>query len=117
MGNHKRQSGVLIISTFPDEESIANVAKDLIVIKKLCACINLTKVRSIYDWNNKLEDQHEFLVFFKTTQLCAKRLRNEIKKIHPYKVPEILEIKIGDLSKPYLRWLIKSTTRAKTSSK
>jgi periplasmic divalent cation tolerance protein len=110
MVNHNRQSGVLIISTFPDEQSIANIAKDLIVIKKLCACISLTKVRSIYDWNGELEDQEEFIVFFKTTQLRANRLKDEIKKVHPYEVPEILEIRIHDVYKPYLKWLVQTTT-------
>jgi periplasmic divalent cation tolerance protein len=115
MVNQKMQSGVLIISTFPDEESIANIAKDLIVIKKLCACISLTKVRSIYDWNNKLEDQEEFVVFFKTTKLRANRLKDEIKKVHPYDVPEILEIRIDDVSKSYLSWLIETTRTTATT--
>src|ERR671931_2005578 len=115
MVNQKRQSGVLIISTFPDEESIVNIAKDFIAIKKLCACISLTKVRSIYDWNNKLEDQEEFVVFFKTTKLRANRLKDEIKKIHPYDVPEILEIKIDDVSKTYLSWLVGTTTMTTTT--
>ena len=110
MTNKKRQTGVLIISTFPSEDSIASISKDLIVSKKLCACINLTRVRSFYYWNNKLEDQEEFIVFFKTTKLCAKRLKDEIKKLHPYEVPEILELKIDHVSRDYLSWLIQSTT-------
>jgi periplasmic divalent cation tolerance protein len=116
MVNQKRQSVVLIISTFPDEESIAKIAKDLIVIKKLCACINLTKVRSIYDWNSKLEDHEEFVVFFKTTKLHANRLKDEIKKAHPYNVPEILEIKIDDVSKTYPSWLVETTTTATSAT-
>ena len=110
MTNKKRQTGVLIISTFPSAESITDISKDLMVSKKLCACVSLTKVRSIYYWNNKLEDQEEFIVFFKTTNLCAKRLKDEIKKLHPYEVPEILELKMDNVSRDYLSWLIQSTT-------
>jgi periplasmic divalent cation tolerance protein len=110
MVKHKRRSGVLIISTFPDEESIASIAIDLIVKKKLCACMSLAQVRSIYYWNSKLEDREEFVVFFKTIKLHANKLKNEIKKIHPYEVPEILEIKMDDVSKTYLSWLVETTT-------
>lgn len=110
MTNKKRQTGVLIISTFPSEESIVGISKELIVSKKLCACVSLTKVRSIYYWNNKLENQEEFIVFFKTTKLCTKRLKDEIKKLHPYEVPEILELKIDDVPRDYLSWLVRSTT-------
>ena len=115
MTNRKRQTGVLIISTFPSAESITDISKDLIVSKKLCACVSLTKVRSIYYWNNKLEDQEEFIVFFKTTKLCAKRLKDEIKKLHPYEVPEILELKIDDVCRDYLSWLVQSTAMSRAA--
>jgi periplasmic divalent cation tolerance protein len=116
MINKKRQSGVMIISTFPNEESIASISKDLILSKKLCACISLTKVRSIYYWNDKLEDQEEFIVFFKTTKLCANRLKDEVKRLHPYQVPEILEVKMDDVSRNYLSWLVQSTTMPATAT-
>ena len=104
------QPGVIIMSTFPDQESILNVAQDLIVKKKLCACINLIKVRSLYVWKNKLEDQQEFMALFKTTKLSAEKLKSEIKKIHPYEVPEIIEIKMNDVYKTYMSWISESTT-------
>src|SRR5919202_292209 len=116
MINKKRQSGVMIISTFPNEKSIASISKDLILSKKLCACISLTKVRSIYYWNDKLEDQEEFIVFFKTTKLCANRLKDEVKRLHPYQVPEILEVKMDDVSRNYLSWLVQSTTMPATAT-
>ena len=112
----KTQLGVVIISTFPDQESILKIAEDLIVKKKLCACINLTKVRSLYSWKNKFEDQEEFIVFFKTTKISADKLKSEIKKVHPYEVPEIVELKMNDVSKSYMSWLLESTTiRSKTT--
>ena len=45
MAKQKTQTAVIIVSTFPDQETILTIAKDLIVKKKLCACINLIKVR------------------------------------------------------------------------
>lgn len=98
------------MSTFPDQETILRIAKDLIVKKKLCACINLIKVRSVYIWKDKLEDQPEFIAMFKTTKLSADKLRSEIKKVHPYEVPEIVEIKMNDVYKPYMSWIVESTT-------
>jgi periplasmic divalent cation tolerance protein len=110
MINKKKQSGILVISTYPNEESIAEISNNLIVAKKLCACISLTKVRSIYYWNNRLEDQEEFIVFFKTTKLRASSLKDEIRRHHPYGVPEILELKLDDVSRDYLSWLVQATT-------
>lgn len=100
--------GTIIMSTFPSEESVAGVASKVLG-SRLCACVNFTKIRSIYAWRGKVEDQHEFIALFKTTARSAKKLKAEIARLHPYHVPEIVELKMGDVSKSYLAWLMEST--------
>jgi periplasmic divalent cation tolerance protein len=102
------RGGTIILSTFPSEESIADVAGK-VVTGRLCACVNFTKVRSIYSWRGRMEDQKEFVALFKTTAKSAKKLKAEIARLHPYKVPEIVELKMQDVSKSYLSWLVEST--------
>ena len=51
----------------------------------------------------------EYLAFFKTTKKNEKTLKSEIKKLHPYDVPEIAEINVNSMNKPYLDWLTDST--------
>src|ERR671932_1775057 len=97
-------NGVIIMSTFPTEEVTVEVASK-VVRAKLCACVNFTKIRSIYSWHGKIEDQPEFIALFKATVKSAKKLKKEIIKLHPYEVPEIVELKMTDVSKPYLSWL------------
>ena len=99
---------VIIISTYPDKKSILKIA-NVVVKEKLAACVNFTKINSIYTWQNKLENTSEFLAFFKTTDKKKNSLKNKIKKLHPYKVPEIAEIKVKSLNKLYLDWLVTST--------
>lgn len=102
-----KQKGVIIISTFANEEAAQGVSKKL-VEAGLAACANLAPVRSIYAWRGRVEDHGECLVFFKTTRASAKSLKKEIAKMHPYDVPEIVEIKMADVSKPYMEWLASS---------
>ncbi len=104
----KKQKGVIVISTFANEEAAHDVAKKLVEIG-LAACANLTPVRSVYTWRGKVEDQGECLVFFKTTSGSAKKLKKEIARLHPYDVPEIVEIPMTDVSKSYMGWLVDST--------
>ena len=68
----KRQAGIIVISTYPDQESILKVGNDLIVNKKLCACINLTKIRSLYSWKNTLEDQEELHRILQNNKIICK---------------------------------------------
>ena len=110
--NDNLSTGAIIISTFADEKSIRDIAYEMIVNAKLCACVNYTKVRSLYWWKNKLNDEDEFIALFKTTKKKAKELRSRIEKQHPYDVPEILQISIDNVSMPYLGWLIGATSIA-----
>lgn len=105
-----KAKAVIVVSTFSTEESAAEVARKL-VEKGLCACVNFTEIRSIYAWKGKVEDQPECIAFFKVAKGTAEELKEELAKIHPYDVPEIVEIKMNDVSKPYLSWLSDSAHR------
>src|SRR5574339_526519 len=108
MRRGRNQSAVIILSTFPNKESIIQNVNKIIIEIKLCACISFVPVRSFYSWNNKLEDHEEIMVLFKTTESLATKLKLEIARIHPYDVPEIIEMKMNDVAKSYLKWMIES---------
>jgi len=99
----------IIVSTFPDKKSITKIAND-VVKSKLAACVNITKISSIYAWQGKIENSSEYLALFKTTEKNKKTLKEKIRSSHPYEVPEIAEINVTSINKPYLDWLIDSTS-------
>lgn len=105
-----KQEGIIIISTFANEEAARDISKKL-VESGFAACANLLPVRSVYTWRGSVEEQGECMVFFKTTRSSAKALKKEISTLHPYDVPEVVEIKMADVSKPYMGWLVDSTDR------
>ena len=111
-----KQSGIIVLSTFPDEESTISIAEQLIN-KKLCACVSLTKVRSLYNWNNKLENHIEYIALFKTTSLTVEELKSNIKRAHPYEVPEIVELKMNKVSETYLSWMAEATKKKDKNKK
>ena len=98
----------IIVSTFPDKKSITKIANE-VVKSKLAACVNITKISSIYAWQGKIENTPEYLALFKTTTKNKNSLKEKIKSSHPYDVPEIAEINVDSINKPYLDWLIDST--------
>ena len=100
---------IIIISTYPNKNSINKIANEL-VKDKIAACVNITKISSIYSWQGKIKNTSEYLALFKTTQKNKKSLKEKIKATHPYKVPEIAEINITSINKSYLKWLVESTT-------
>lgn len=101
------QDGIIVLSTYPDEQTAAKIAKN-IVESKLAACVNLTSIRSFYWWKDKIEDSSECLAIFKSTSKTSKMLKDAIAKSHPYEVPEIVEVKMNSVSSSYLRWMAES---------
>ena len=99
---------VIIVSTFPSKQSVMGIANKL-VKKKLVACVNMTKISSVYTWKGKVQNQNEYLAFFKTTKKNQSNLKKELKKLHPYDVPEIAEINVESINRPYMKWLVDST--------
>ena len=99
---------VLIISTYPNKKSISKIANEF-VKNKTVACVNISKISSIYSWNGKVESTAEYLAIFKTVTKNKRLLKKKIKETHPYDVPEIAEIDIISMNKSYLSWLTEST--------
>ncbi|MGB0610662.1 MAG: divalent-cation tolerance protein CutA [Verrucomicrobiales bacterium] len=72
---------------------------------QIAACVNLIpKVESIYQWDDKINNDSEVLCLFKT----KKELLDELK-LHPYEVPEIIYLDVEGGSKNYLKWISQST--------
>ena len=99
---------VIIISTYPDKKSISKIANDL-VKNRIVACVNISKISSVYSWKNKVENTSEYLAIFKTMTKSKIVLKKKIKETHPYDIPEIVEIDITSVNQSYLNWLIEST--------
>jgi periplasmic divalent cation tolerance protein len=100
-------TGIILLSTYPDEQTAIRAARK-IVRSKLAACVSLTKVRSLYWWEEKIEDSNEYLAIFKSVKTLAKELRKAVAESHPYKVPEIVEIEMNRVSRGYLEWMVES---------
>lgn len=95
---------VVVLVTIPHDkgEEIANH----IVEKRLAACVNiLGRVRSFYWWKGRIERDSEALLVIKTRRTMLDRLIAEVKKIHPYTVPEIIALPIIAGNPDYLRWI------------
>jgi len=99
---------VIIVSIFPSKQSVTSIANQ-IVKKKLAACVNITKISSVYTWKGKIENQDEYLALFKTTKKNNLTLKKELEKLHPYDVPENAEINVEAINQPYMKWLVDST--------
>ncbi|MBL8941350.1 MAG: divalent-cation tolerance protein CutA [Archangium sp.] len=100
----------VVLVTAPDEDVAAKLARTL-VEERLIACANLIpKLRSIYRWEGAIHDEPEVLLVLKTQVALVERLIARVKSLHPYQVPEVLEVPIERGFGKYLDWVVAETT-------
>jgi periplasmic divalent cation tolerance protein len=62
-------------------------------------------VRSIFFWDNALQDETEVLAVAKTTLDQLDAVVQRVKSLHSYTVPEVIGLSILGGSDDYLRWV------------
>src|SRR5256886_15514706 len=98
----------LVLSTAGSQAEAQRIAKAL-VEEKLAACVNIVPgIESHYRWQGKIESAQEWLLIVKTTASISMIVRDRIKELHSYELPEAIEIPISAWSDEYLDWIASS---------
>ena len=96
----------IVVLTACDSAMLAEQLARHLVERRVAACVNiLPKARSIYRWQEKIEDAVEWILLIKSRRDQFASLRAEIQKLHTYEVPEIIAFPVVDGSEAYLDWL------------
>lgn len=96
----------VVLVTAPNEESAAAMARTLLE-EGLIACANLVPgVRSLYKWEGKIADEREVLMVLKAPESKYTSLQTRILSLHPYSLPEVLRLEVGEGSPEYVRWVL-----------
>jgi periplasmic divalent cation tolerance protein len=103
---------VIVLTTLPASTDVQAFGTAL-VEGRVAACVNvLPEMTSIYRWEGKVEREPERQVVIKTTAARLPDLRERVRTLHPYEVPEFIVLPIIDGSEAYLKWVRESTAPA-----
>ena len=92
----------IILSTTSNIEEAEKIAHAL-VESKFAACVNIIpKIKSVYRWEEKVQNEEECLLLIKAKEAYFKKIELKIKELHSYKVPEIIMLPFNEGSKDYL---------------
>jgi periplasmic divalent cation tolerance protein len=67
-------------------------------------------VRSVYRWEGRVEEAGEILLVVKTRADRSAALAARVRELHPYALPEILELGAAGGSPDYLEWVRKESS-------
>jgi periplasmic divalent cation tolerance protein len=99
---------VLTTAGSPDE---ARKLAHALVERRLAACVNIVpQIESVYRWQGKVETATEWLLVIKTQAGCFERVRDAVKELHSYDLPECVMLEVAAGSSEYLQWIADNTT-------
>jgi len=98
----------IILTTAGSEAEARKIAQAL-VERHLAACVNIVgPIRSLYRWKGAVESAPEHILIIKTTAAAFPRVRDAIRELHSYELPECIMLPIEAGSRDYLKWIEES---------
>ena len=94
-----------IQTTFETEKEAEEMAS-LLISKKVAACCQIEKIKSIFQWEGKTDNQTEYRLSIKSKEDAFREVEKTIINNHSYDLPQIISFPING-SKKYLDWVDK----------
>lgn len=95
----------VVLTTAGSDDEAHSIAGEL-VQRRLAACVNvISGVRSVYRWKGEIQRDDERLLIIKTSRRLFPRVREAIRELHSYEVPEILALPVEAGDPAYLGWM------------
>ena len=99
---------IVALTTAPDARVARRIAQT-VVEERLAACVNIVgPMKSVFRWNDGVEQVTEHLLVMKTTVDCTPALGARIEELHPYETPEFLSLPAVGGVQAYLEWIVNS---------
>ena len=95
---------ILVITTLDSIRDAKNLSRTL-VNEKLCACVQIEQVKSLFEWEGKLSEEAEIRLTIKTVSENYEAIESVILEMHPYELPEIISIPVNNSYRPFSEWV------------
>ena len=87
------------------KEDALRVSK-ILVEESLAACVNILQATSVYRWEEKINEEPEFIMVIKTKSMLEPEVASRLKEIHPYQTPCIIRIRPDGVNREYMDWVL-----------
>jgi periplasmic divalent cation tolerance protein len=101
---------LVVMVTAPNQEEASRIADQAVRSRHAACATMIPVVHSTYWWEEKLVQEQETMLLLKTTADKFQALQETIKKVHSYKVPEIIAVPVMAGLPQYLEWVRMETS-------
>ena len=94
----------IVLSTTDSEEEALKIT-NILLEKRVAACVQMNPIVSHYRWKGKIERADEIRLLIKTTDENYPQVETLIRENHSYDVPQIVKLPITAGLLEYLDWI------------
>ncbi len=102
----------LVVLTTIDSEADASRIAEGLVERKLAACVQISRIDSVYTWQGKVERSPEFRLLVKTVDARYAAVEAAIRELHTYDLPAIIALPIEHAYGPFAEWIAENSAGA-----
>jgi len=102
------ESYCVILTTAGSQDEADRLA-ELLVSRRLAACVQVAGVSSFYMWKGALHSEPEHLLLIKTAARRYAEVEAAILENHSYDLPEIVQLAVARGLPGYLGWIEENT--------
>ena len=99
------ESDIIIVFTTVDSVRDARSIARMLVEEGLAACVQIDQVRSVFEWDDVVDENLEFKMSIKTISENFSAIEEKILEVHPYELPEIISIPVVHSYGPFADWV------------
>ena len=100
---------IAVLTTTDSAERAAEIARAL-VERKLAACVQISKIDSVYSWEGAIQNDREFRLMAKTVASRYAEIEAAIRELHSYDLPAIYAVQLTEVFAPYAEWVADNAT-------
>lgn len=109
---------ICVVFVTTDGVKTSKKVSDAVLKTRLAACVNrIPGVVSQYWWKGRLVKSKEELLIMKTKKSLVPELIKNVKRVHPYSVPEVVAVDVLKGNEDYLKWVVEETRSSEVGVK
>ena len=95
---------IVVLTTIDSEKDAQRIATAL-VERKLAACVQISRIDSVYEWEGEVQQSPELRLLVKTTDERYGDVEDAIRELHTYDLPAIIALPVEHAYAPFADWI------------
>ncbi len=95
---------LLILTTVGNEPAAKHLSRTL-VQEGLCACAQIERIESVYQWKGEVVQEPEWRLLFKTAADRYAQVEQRLRELHPYELPAIYSLRPDQALPAFADWV------------